>query len=54
VQPFQITVSQESERLPLAKTCFNQLVLPSYSDRDDLYDKLMLAITECHSGFGFA
>ena len=40
--------------LPSAHTCFNQLDLPRYSQKQILKDKLLLAIRECSSGFGFS
>jgi E3 ubiquitin-protein ligase HUWE1 len=44
----------EAGLLPSAHTCFNQLDLPVYASRDELQDKLLLAITEGSEGFGFA
>ncbi|KAG0451469.1 hypothetical protein HPP92_026409 [Vanilla planifolia] len=41
------------ERLPSAHTCFNQLDLPEYSSKEQLEDRLMLAIHEASEGFGF-
>ncbi|KAJ1439350.1 hypothetical protein B484DRAFT_323607 [Ochromonadaceae sp. CCMP2298] len=40
--------------LPTAHTCFNQLDLPAYSTRDELREKLLMAINEGSEGFGFA
>lgn len=41
----------DSDRLPTAHTCFNHLLLPSYSSKEKLADKLTLAI-EQSEGFG--
>lgn len=42
-----------SDRLPSAHTCFNQLDLPEYTSREQLKERLLLAIREGHDGFGF-
>jgi hypothetical protein len=42
------------ERLPTAHTCFNQLDLPPYDSKDELKERLLLAIHEGATGFGFA
>lgn len=42
------------ERLPTAHTCFNQLDLHKYSSKEQLRDRLVLAIHEGATGFGFA
>jgi E3 ubiquitin-protein ligase HECTD2 len=39
-------------RLPMAHTCFNQLILPNYETREMLESKLLIAI-ENAEGFGF-
>jgi E3 ubiquitin-protein ligase HECTD2 len=36
----------DSERLPIAHTCFNELCLYNYSSRNKLFQKLLVAITE--------
>ncbi|KAK2197202.1 bifunctional Ubiquitin-associated domain/E3 ubiquitin ligase [Babesia duncani] len=41
------------DRLPTAHTCFNQLDLPAYSQKNILFDKLLQAIVEGKEGFGF-
>ncbi|XP_052178127.1 E3 ubiquitin-protein ligase UPL1 isoform X2 [Diospyros lotus] len=41
------------ERLPSAHTCFNQLDLPEYTSKEQLQDRLLLAIHEASEGFGF-
>jgi ubiquitin-protein ligase E3 A len=38
-------------KLPSSHTCFNQLVLPNYSSKDILRQKLMMAIDNS-TGFG--
>lgn len=55
VQKFSIhRVSDKTDGLlPMAHTCFNQLVLPEYSSYASLVKHLMLAINECSTGFGF-
>ena len=42
------------DRLPSAHTCFNQLDLPEAGGREQLEERLKLAIREGHAGFGFA
>ncbi|ESQ29880.1 hypothetical protein EUTSA_v10011172mg [Eutrema salsugineum] len=42
------------ERLPSAHTCFNQLDLPEYPSKEQLQERLLLAIHEASEGFGFA
>ncbi|KAJ1304813.1 hypothetical protein OPQ81_005948 [Rhizoctonia solani] len=44
----------ESDRLPQAHTCFNQIDLPQYSSYEKLRTQLLLAINEGGEGFGFA
>lgn len=41
----------DNERLPSAHTCFNHLILPQYSSKDQLKFKLLKAI-EHNEGFG--
>eukprot|EP00180_Rhodochaete_pulchella_P000900 Plantae.Rhodophyta-Rhodochaete_pulchella.ctg1728.p1 GENE.Plantae.Rhodophyta-Rhodochaete_pulchella.ctg1728~~Plantae.Rhodophyta-Rhodochaete_pulchella.ctg1728.p1 ORF type:complete len:710 (+),score=126.38 Plantae.Rhodophyta-Rhodochaete_pulchella.ctg1728:127-2130(+) len=54
LQKFQIhKVGGDSERLPAAHTCFNQLDLPEYATYEKLQDKLLIAIREGAEGFGF-
>ncbi|KAK1218494.1 E3 ubiquitin-protein ligase tom1 [Marasmius sp. AFHP31] len=43
----------ESDRLPQAHTCFNQIDLPQYSSYEMLRQQLLLAINEGGEGFGF-
>ena len=38
-------------RLPLAQTCFNQLLLPPYKSKRKLREKLLIAINNSE-GFG--
>ncbi|XP_047340664.1 E3 ubiquitin-protein ligase UPL1-like [Impatiens glandulifera] len=52
-QRFQIHKAYGApERLPSAHTCFNQLDLPEYASKDQLLERLLLAIHEAE-GFGF-
>lgn len=44
----------DSDRLPQAHTCFNQIDLPQYSSYEMLRQQLLLAINEGGEGFGFA
>lgn len=51
---FKITClggSADSDRFPIAHTCFNELCLYNYSSREKLFKKLLTAITESE-GFG--
>ena len=43
-----------ASRLPTAHTCFNQLDLPAYESRQQLQERLLLAVHEGTTGFGFA
>lgn len=53
-QRFQIHKSYGAgDRLPSAHTCFNQLDLPEYDSKEQLAERLMMAIHEGHEGFGF-
>ncbi|XP_021771401.1 E3 ubiquitin-protein ligase UPL1-like isoform X1 [Chenopodium quinoa] len=53
-QKFQIHKAYGApERLPSAHTCFNQLDLPEYSTKEQLRERLLLAIHEASEGFGF-
>ena len=42
---------EDSDRLPSAHTCFNHLLLPDYSSKQKLQDKLYKAISNSE-GFG--
>ncbi|KAK7057165.1 hypothetical protein R3P38DRAFT_3252330 [Favolaschia claudopus] len=44
----------ESDRLPQAHTCFNQIDLPQYSSYEMLRQQLLLAIIEGGEGFAFS
>ena len=48
----KITKIENSERLPMAHTCFNQLDLPDYGNPQKLKEKLLICI-ENSDGFGF-
>ncbi|CAL1384749.1 unnamed protein product [Linum trigynum] len=53
-QRFQIHKAYGApERLPSAHTCFNQLDLPEYTSKEQLRERLLLAIHEANEGFGF-
>ncbi|XP_073020547.1 E3 ubiquitin-protein ligase UPL1-like isoform X2 [Primulina eburnea] len=53
-QRFQIHKAYGApERLPSAHTCFNQLDLPEYSSKEQLQERMLLAIHEASEGFGF-
>ncbi|CAL5075279.1 unnamed protein product [Urochloa decumbens] len=53
-QRFQIHKAYGApDRLPSAHTCFNQLDLPEYTTKDQLEERLLLAIHEASEGFGF-
>ena len=41
----------DTDRLPTASTCFNTLLLPEYSSKEKLKERLQVAIRECE-GFG--
>ncbi|RWS26545.1 putative E3 ubiquitin-protein ligase HECTD2-like protein [Leptotrombidium deliense] len=43
--------NRNTEMLPISHTCFNQLVMPRYKDRDTLREKLVIAISNAE-GFG--
>lgn len=43
-----------NDRLPTAHTCFNQLDLPQYNTKEQLRERLLMAIHEGKEGFGFA
>lgn len=44
-------VSVETCIYPRAHTCFNRIDLPMYDSKDELREKLKLAVTMCASGF---
>ncbi|KAF8377410.1 hypothetical protein HHK36_030787 [Tetracentron sinense] len=53
-QRFQIHKAYGSpDHLPSAHTCFNQLDLPEYPSKEQLEERLLLAIHEANEGFGF-
>ncbi|KAF9765073.1 E3 ubiquitin-protein ligase ptr1 [Nosema granulosis] len=54
IQKFSIhKANSNTDRLPSAHTCFNQLDLPDYPSFADLRKNLLYAINECSVGFGF-
>ena len=46
-----IKQGEDSDKLPTAFTCFNKLMLPEYSSKEKLRDRLFLAIQNS-KGFG--
>eukprot|EP00850_Spirogloea_muscicola_P022377 SM000291S10855 [mRNA] locus=s291:47169:64581:+ [translate_table: standard] len=53
-QHFQIHKAYGApKRLPSAHTCFNQLDLPEYTSKEQMEERLLLAIHEANEGFGF-
>ncbi len=53
-QKFQIHKSYgPQDRLPSAHTCFNQLDILEYESKEQLSNRLMVAIHEGSEGFGF-
>ncbi|KAI5190779.1 E3 ubiquitin-protein ligase HUWE1 [Nematocida sp. AWRm77] len=54
-QKFQIVKAPgDNSRLPTARTCFNQLELPEYTEYEVLIKNLLYSFEECSTGFGFA
>lgn len=54
LQKFQIHKAFDTQKLPVAHTCFNQIDIPEYHSKEQLIEKLMIAIMEGKEGFGFA
>ena len=54
VQRFSLNKAFGENSLPCAHTCFNSIDLPEYKDEETLREKLMMAINEGATGFGFA
>ncbi|EFJ46920.1 hypothetical protein VOLCADRAFT_75266 [Volvox carteri f. nagariensis] len=53
-QKFQIHKAYgDGSRLPSAHTCFNQLDLPEYESKEQLVERLKVAVHEGNVGFGF-
>ncbi len=52
--PFKLSLlgSSDSDKLPIAHTCFNELCLWQYRSKEKLESKLKWAVTESE-GFGF-
>ena len=50
---FSIHRAYNTNLLPTAHTCFNQLDLPEYAAEEELKEKLLIAIREGSEGFGF-
>lgn len=54
-QQFKIScIGNGDDRLPTASTCFNQLKLPLYSDKQTLEEKLHVAVHYGSEGFSFS
>ncbi|KRX10426.1 WD40-repeat-containing domain [Pseudocohnilembus persalinus] len=49
--PLRLAKINIKDRLPVAHTCFNQIDLPDYDNKEILRERLMTAIFEGHSGF---
>lgn len=47
--PLKIAAGGDENSLPQTHTCFNTMDLPSYSNEEELKNKLLLAIQECDS-----
>ena len=48
---FKIEKMYNSDNLPIAHTCFNQIDLPEYENIEKMKEKLLKAITEGQTGF---
>ena len=53
VQCMSVHKAFDTDRLPTAHTCFNQIVLPQYASEEVLREKLLIAVREGSEGFGF-
>ncbi len=54
-QKFQIHRAYGAQdRLPSSHTCFNQLDILEYATKEQLRERLMMALHEGSEGFGFA
>ena len=53
---FKVNVITDSsdDHFPTAHTCFNEIMIPMYSSRDLLLEKLTKAVTSSATGFGMA
>ena len=51
--PLHITLMEDGidQTLPRAHTCFNQIVLPNYTDSDVLQERMEYALSEGFEGF---
>ena len=52
-QESQFQIRKREEELPKAQTCFNILLLPPYATKQDLEEKLLLAL-EMEAAGGFS
>ncbi|KAF2276683.1 uncharacterized protein EI97DRAFT_466830 [Westerdykella ornata] len=50
---FEIAYSPYPDRLPISRTCIGRLELPAYKSKEELKEKLDMAIREGNEGFGF-
>jgi len=51
VRKFTIGVTLETCVYPRSHTCFNRIDLPLYEEREELVEKLQIAITMASTGF---
>ena len=54
IQKFSLNKAFDRNSLPAAHTCFNSIDLPDYESEDILREKLLYAVNEGATGFGFA
>jgi len=54
IQKFSLSKAFDRNSLPAAHTCFNSIDLPDYESEEILKEKLMYAVNEGATGFGFA
>ena len=54
IKHFNVHRAYDTNLLPTAHTCFNQLDLPEYQTEEELREKLLIAIREGAEGFAFA
>ena len=53
IQMMSIHKAYDTNQLPMAHTCFNQLDLPMYENEEVMRQKLLLSLHEGSEGFGF-
>jgi E3 ubiquitin-protein ligase HUWE1 len=54
IQRMTIHKAFDTNLLPTAHTCFNQLDLPPYATEEIMQEKLLVALRHGSEGFGFA